>query len=785
MRYFEVFGEGGFHSAFLTTYAFGPLAFEDIPFPKLRGAGCRNITVLADQTMVNQAFAEYGPPRFAGTSYHLIKVTAPGAFHPKITLLIGESKGRLFVGSANLTALGLGGNKEQVASLSYSSDTPENARFFAKALRYLRRYVPHDDPWFNISWERALRSAPWLRMALAEDNASADGTAEIGLLLDQPDLPLLDQIVAMIGDDPINRLVIVSPYWDAKLEGLARLKAGLGNPVTDLLIDSQVSGFPAAALSRFSDVSLFDVGEGAGGRLLHAKLFIAQGARFDHVISGSMNCSFPALMGPAFGGNAEAAFYKRVARGAALESLGLQDYLATPLHADQLVQLQQLFETPDALPPAVDGGTLVLQAGQLTWTAPADLSSSAGSLQLYDRESSPVAVLSLGGKSSASLPLPSGEARPKYGVVTFDDGSVSAPVQVIDLDYLAVTTQPARHGRMKQLMDTLAEPMHEDLILIEALNQLEALEQEDGSSQPLRAPGLKSEAKEDATPTYTVLSYDDYIRARKAAHGDSKPFGLYLNSRSDSAASLLSTGLNQLIGLVGPDLAWQEEADIEAGNAIDFRSKEPQSPDGDEPPEHRSNRTHQARVSTTQPAIPASKFLEAVVAFEARCKAFADQNITTSEMIRLRALLQIILSFAQPVSGSPTPTQILPVYTDKGYDWPRLVGRLLRQHFGVTRALQNLSVEPDESEQQRVLEYLAMSNWAAQAALQAVTSHRQAQALRVPLEQLLTSLRTQTKAIFSAVDDEADRSYYEQITMGLSERFGVRLGLSAQITILI
>ena len=142
MKYFETFGEGGFHSAFMTTYAFGSLAFEDIPFPKLRGAGCRNITVLADRGMLNQTFSEFGPPRFAGTSYHLIKADAPGAFHPKITMLIGETKGRLIVGSANLTALGLGGNKEQIASISYSPEAQENAKFFKSALGYFRRYVP-------------------------------------------------------------------------------------------------------------------------------------------------------------------------------------------------------------------------------------------------------------------------------------------------------------------------------------------------------------------------------------------------------------------------------------------------------------------------------------------------------------------------------------------------------------------------------------------------------------------------------------------------------------------
>ena len=96
MKYFEAFGGNGYHSAFLTTYALSAQAFEDIPFPRLRGAGCRNITILADRGMTNASFSDFGPPRFAGTLYHVVKTSMPGAFHPKITLLVGEKKGTPF-----------------------------------------------------------------------------------------------------------------------------------------------------------------------------------------------------------------------------------------------------------------------------------------------------------------------------------------------------------------------------------------------------------------------------------------------------------------------------------------------------------------------------------------------------------------------------------------------------------------------------------------------------------------------------------------------------------------
>lgn len=129
-------------------------------------------------------------------------------------------------------------------------------------------------------------------------------------------------------------------------------------------------------------------------------------------------------------------------------------------------------------------------------------------------------------------------------------------------------------------------------------------------------------------------------------------------------------------------------------------------------------------------------------------------SITTSEMVRLRALIQIVISHAQPVTGSFSASQILPVYTADGYDWPRLVGRLLLRHFGATRALQSLTVEPDESEQQRVIEYLALSNWAAEAAHAAVLSNKKAGALRGPLERLIAALAAQTQMILSIVETD-------------------------------
>lgn len=780
MKYFDVFAESGFHSAFLTTYAFGAQAFEDVPFSRLRGSGCRNIVILADRQMVNQSFAELGPPKFAGSSYHLVKADAPGAFHPKITLLVGAKKGRLLIGSANLTALGLGGNKELVASLSYGEDITSNARHFAAALSYIRSKVPSDDLWFSTAMQRALRSSLWLRDAMEIPLPAQETELDFALLHDRADETILDQIAANLGDDPIQRLIVVSPYWDMKLEGLARLRSIMGEPPTDLLIDAGSTYFPKSELRRFSDIGIFKVEATDSKRFVHAKLLIAQGQSWDHVISGSMNCTLPALLGPTImRGNAEAGIYKRVPPGTALAALGLETYRHAPL---QLKDLQDLASVAAKIPIGdayTDGGTMTLQSGRLVWKPPTGLvPGSATAITLQDREEvqfgNRIDVVQ-GGETAWRLDLVSG--RPKSGIVHFADGSASAPVQVIDLDVLAVRTLPPAQGRKKSLTDILAEAMHEDLILIETLNQLEALEFEEACANADLAPkAVSTPPVASAEQPHAILSYEEFVLARSKVVTQGNHFSVGFFGRHDSPANTLSAALNRIIGLVGLDLDADEDRELKAIAAMDFRMTEPAAP-SDPAPSTQPEEPPKPAKATKQAVATAKKMKEAVDAFEDRCRLLRGKPINTAELVRLRALLQILLSHAQPIHGAALPTQILPIHTKDSYDWPRLVGRLLKQHFGTARALQTLQMAQDDAEQKRVLEYLAIADWAAKAAATAAASHPKTTDLRRPLEGLAKDLAAQVASIIATVDE--DRHYFNELTCKLDQRFADRLALKS------
>nr|WP_321981835.1 hypothetical protein [uncultured Cohaesibacter sp.] len=775
MKYFEVFSESGFHSAFMTTYAFGAQAFEDVPFSRLRGANCRNIVVLADRQMINQSFVELGTPKFAGSSYHLIKADAPGAFHPKITLLIGAKKGKLLVGSANLTALGLGGNKELVANLNYNEEAPGNAHHFADALSYIRSKVPPDDLWFNTAVQRALRSAPWLRNATQNPRPSEDTEQEVALLTDRANRTVIDQIAASIGGDPIDRLIIVSPYWDMKLEGLSRLRTILGMPPADLLIEVDTTYFPKSELPRLTDVELFRVDASDNKRFVHAKLIIALGQSWDHVISGSMNCTLPALLGPTVPrGNAEAGIYKRVPSNTALAALGLESYREKPVQLQDLRDLTLAVAKSSDEEEFIDGGTLTLHSGRITWKPPlSNAVRKPAAIALLNRDGSAFGKpIDLTQQDSSHWCVEAETERPRSGFVSFADGSVSAPIQIIDLDVLAIRTSPPAQGRKKSLIDTLAEAMNEDLILIEALNQLEELEFDEADELPktTTAPTTESENQQ-----YAVLTYQEFVRARNTAKTQGSAFPGSLSARHDSAANSLSAALNRIIGLVGVDLNAEEDRELNSIAAMDFRGTEPETPE--DPTKTMQPEIDFKTVKAAKQAVATSKKMkEAVDAFEDRCRSLKGKPITTTELVRLRALLQILLSHAQPIQGKALPTQILPIYTKDGYEWPRLVGRLLSLHFGTVRALQNLQVAQDETEQKRVLEYLAMADWAARAAVAATSSHPKAIKLLSLLDNLANALATQIASIIS--DIEEDAAYFKELISKLDERFADRLALT-------
>src|SRR5690606_7796306 len=104
VKLYERLGDPGFHTTVVTTFGVDFDAFETIALSRLRGAGCRNVILVADSRMLGLALdGGAATPRSAGAKYIAVKAAPAGGgvFHPKVILQLGRARGRMIVASTN------------------------------------------------------------------------------------------------------------------------------------------------------------------------------------------------------------------------------------------------------------------------------------------------------------------------------------------------------------------------------------------------------------------------------------------------------------------------------------------------------------------------------------------------------------------------------------------------------------------------------------------------------------------------------------------------------------
>ena len=169
-----------------------------------------------------------------------------------------------------------------------------------------------------------------------------------------------EAFVSFIGDDVIDRLVAVSPYWDDDLHGLEQMRESLGSPASALVVEIGEHDFSATTFQSKTGLTLHSTSTHAAGgtRRLHAKLLIACGQEADYILSGSANISEAGLFGRFNGaGNAEACIMRTEPAGAVIDRLDLSVCLSEEMPLSHLRPRMSGAVTAENEPPAVpDGG---------------------------------------------------------------------------------------------------------------------------------------------------------------------------------------------------------------------------------------------------------------------------------------------------------------------------------------------------------------------------------------------------------------------------------------------
>jgi len=335
---FDVIKGGGYEASLITTFNATLPFYEEVVLRKLVAAGCRHNVVLMDRQQCAVAWeSEASRPRLAGYAYTLLPVGVPGAFHPKICLLLGPKKASILIGSHNLTLSGFGYNREITNWMEVAGPKDaEGAAILSAVWRMARQWIELER---NNAPESLLESA--LAIAnfvhpLVANAGSMSPTVAIG---QSPDgLPLINQLAEKISPD-VKRISVIGAFFDHGQVFIKELQTRW--PMAEIVVGIDpdtvhLPGNPDTVSTKYVDVR--PLWSDKGG-YLHAKAlyFESDDVAAAAFVSGSANPSRPAWMAMHGNGNVEAVLLRTGADArSAAETTGIRGVFELPALAQDI-----------------------------------------------------------------------------------------------------------------------------------------------------------------------------------------------------------------------------------------------------------------------------------------------------------------------------------------------------------------------------------------------------------------------------------------------------------------
>lgn len=323
----EELRKGGYEASLITTFnAYLPF-YEEVVLRRLVNAGVRHNVLLMDAQQYSASFASH-PPKFAGRRYTLIPVRAPGAFHPKLIVLIGKHKGLLVIGSHNMTLAGFGFNRELTNVVRIQETDGTGIDLVHDVWTEIDHWLSHltgTVPNHVVEMARRVRDiAPWM----SRERSPARDTR---LLAGRPGhTPLWAQLLQWV-DGPVTEAVISGAFFDEHLRFLEAVKRDVRPTRLIVGVDPQTVAMPPKARSH-EGISLVkthsfgvdDDKDDVAPGYLHAKGILLKLAGGDVIfVTGSANPSGPAWLATASTGNVELMLARRgTSARAAAEAVG-------------------------------------------------------------------------------------------------------------------------------------------------------------------------------------------------------------------------------------------------------------------------------------------------------------------------------------------------------------------------------------------------------------------------------------------------------------------------------
>jgi hypothetical protein len=310
--------------ALALTYGYdGDVAYERVWKPLIERYGVPHPLVIADGVVRGSGTTARVN---AGTALgvHVVRASRARAsvFHPKLFLAVRDEAVFLAVGSANLTSGGLGSNLELMTALRFArGEVPSVPRTVLDgALDFLRGLVRpaivdrvHESS-LNV-FDETVRHAQ-----LIGEDVPLEGQTPLAFV-SSATTPIWDQLLEIHGDDPLEHMLVVSPFWgmeDPDGDGEAMIARALGDrtpwsgkPALEMCVgtlEAAMSRVPLETIKKYANAITLRTQslQAEDVRRLHGKLIVLQGSSRTTVYWGSANFTPSALLKTwEGGGNAE------------------------------------------------------------------------------------------------------------------------------------------------------------------------------------------------------------------------------------------------------------------------------------------------------------------------------------------------------------------------------------------------------------------------------------------------------------------------------------------------
>jgi hypothetical protein len=680
MKYLERLARraGGhpYHSAVATTFAVEFSALEEVMLPQLMASGATNILVVADERMASMSLSDGSRlPSQLGRDYALTSPpVADGLFHPKIVLQIGRKGGRLFVGSANITAAGLAGNAEAVIEIECSDEPCSEGDIVRAAWAYLQGLVKERSRSVvdAIDWIRD--RTPWLRGGGEARPATLDDGTLIAFLTNGADAGIGRQFLDLVGDVAVESLVVVSPYWDENLSALRFLQRQLRTDSISVLLHAENVGFPLDE-ERPPEVEFRNLPRKLAGRFAHAKIFVASTGEHDHVLVGSANCTMAALgfLDPSRS-NAEACIYRRLPAGAAAKALGLDEALEQdPLDPDDLIETGQAPPIPLEDISSLRPGFFEMEADVLTWTVPHELPGEGfirlldGNAQLVDT----VAYALVPERSTMTFRV-TAERRSAISFATIEANQfVSNRAYVTQRSVLRSRRREIATGSVAKAIEVFDANADFELWMHQAADELARADLNEIASVSVAAPRashgvVRTEAKEQET---RFLTYDEFMRIRVPDERVDDRQNALSGKHSDRIRQFMNDLVGQSRVVVDEDSTEDDEDWLDLGDEnedalteAETRRAEVTVEDGND------SSAHEIWVD--------AKHYEKMVGLYVERLTTGEEPLGAPDVLRVRFWLMMLLHKARTVH---LPNGLEASTDERG--WPRMAFRVISSFF--------------------------------------------------------------------------------------------------------